>query len=247
MCTVTVVPVAGGVRLACNRDEQRTRPAALPPTLMKAACRHALAPVDPAGGGTWVAVSDAGLLLVLLNVTVEPGVRPPGVPRQTRGAIIPALLSCDTLSDAIARALALGSADYAPFRLVIADSLELAELRSEGSGVCLVRREPLLVPRLFTSSGLGDRLVEGVRGSLFADLFTPGTNWVARQDDFHRHSWADRPQVSVCMRRPEARTVSLTVVLLEPDRASLVYHPDAPDRPAVPMVLELDLHPGELP
>src|SRR5262249_11399645 len=68
MCTVTVVPTPGAVRLACNRDEQRTRPPALPPQVRRFGRRWAAFPVDPVGGGTWVAVNDTGLAMTVLNV-----------------------------------------------------------------------------------------------------------------------------------------------------------------------------------
>ena len=41
------------------------------------------------------------------------------------------------------------------------------------------------------------------------------------------------------MDRQDARTVSHTVVCLGPDRVTLTYHPDAPDRPADRHVVHL--------
>jgi hypothetical protein len=232
MCTVTVVPWRGLVRLAVNRDELRSRSAALPPEVRRFGSRQAILPVDPAGGGTWVAVNDAAVAMTVLNVTAEPGDGKTTVPELSRGTIIPALLSCDTLSEAVERALGLDARDYASFRLVMIDRAEVAELHSDGKQVGSVRRSALTAPHLFTSSGLGDGLVQGPRGSLFADLFGRSEDWVAAQDAYHRHCWPDRPHLSVCMRRPDARTVSHTVITLGPDRISLAYHPDAPDRPA---------------
>ena len=62
MCTVTVIPLAGnGRRLVSNRDEVRTRPPSSLPRDHAIAGGHALWPVDPTGGGTWIAVSDQGV------------------------------------------------------------------------------------------------------------------------------------------------------------------------------------------
>ena len=58
MCTVTLMRYDGGVRLACNRDERRDRPAALPPTSYACGKQRAIFPVDPVGGGTWIGVND---------------------------------------------------------------------------------------------------------------------------------------------------------------------------------------------
>jgi hypothetical protein len=244
MCTVTVVPVRDGVRLACNRDERRSRPVAFPPRVVRAGLRRAAAPVDAAAGGTWVAVTDAGLALALLNVNsgLEGAAGRP--PLRSRGSIIPDLLDCGTLVGALTRAAAFDPAHYAPFRLVLADRRQIAELRSDGRRTDAAPPADLVSPVLFTSSGLGDELVEAPRRDLFYATLTSSTDWATAQDDFHRHHWPDRPHLSVCMRREDARTVSHSVVFVTPSRATLTYHPDAPDRPQEPVTVNLDLLSG---
>lgn len=232
MCTVTVISLGGEARVAANRDELRSRPEAMPPEIRPFGRRWAILPVDPVAGGTWIAANDAGLAMTVLNVTVAPDLGMVVRPRLSRGTIIPALLSCEALSEAVERAGSLDARAYAPFRLVVIDRGELAELRSDGKQVRLVSREGLRLPRLFTSSGLGDGLVQGPRNELFMRQFTAAKDRVAAQDAFHRHSWPDRPHLSVCMRRPDARTVSHTVVTLRSETIALDYHAAAPDRPA---------------
>jgi hypothetical protein len=97
---------------------------------------------------------------------------------------------------------------------------------------------------MFTSSGLGDALVEAPRRALFDEWFVGVKleNQLERQDAFHRHQWPDRPELSVCMSRIDARTVSYTVVDLEADRATMTYYPDAPDRPVAPVQWSLAAH-----
>jgi uncharacterized protein with NRDE domain len=247
MCTVTVVPVRDGVRLACNRDERRSRPEAFPPRVVRAGARRAAGPVDAAAGGTWVAVTDAGLALALLNVNSGSGVASGHAPLRSRGTIIPDLLDCGTLAEALARAAAFDPALHAPFRLVLADRRQFAELRSDGRRTDAAPPADLVSSMLFTSSGLGDELVEAPRRELFRATFASGANRVAAQDAFHRYHWPDRPHLSVCMRREDARTVSHTVVSITPARATLTYHPDAPDRPREPVTVRLDLPPEEVP
>ena len=72
MCTVTLIPRPQGFRLAVNRDEQRTRPPATPPRVFQHAPQQALYPLDPPSAGTWVAVTNAGLALTLLNQKLPP-------------------------------------------------------------------------------------------------------------------------------------------------------------------------------
>ena len=50
MCTVTIIPIpdeGGIIRLACNRDESRERPAARPPTIQTVGQGRAVLPIDP--------------------------------------------------------------------------------------------------------------------------------------------------------------------------------------------------------
>jgi hypothetical protein len=230
MCTVTVVPAPETVRLACNRDELRLRPAALHPRVQQFGDRSAVLPIDPISGGTWIAVNDAGLVMTLLNVNQEQSKKETNAPMLSRGTIIPGLLHCDTLASAYAQATALEPTRYGRFRLVLASRKELAEVWSDGCHVRLLSPKQIASPLLFTSSGLGDRLVEEPRRRLFAEFFSQPGDFVARQQEFHRHRWLDRPQFSVCMHREDAQTVSHTVVSLGRDRVTLSYHPDAPDQ-----------------
>jgi hypothetical protein len=244
MCTVTVVPARETIRLACNRDELRSRAAALPPRVRQFGPRRAVLPVDPTSGGTWVAVNDAGLALTLLNV--NPKNRPaatPAVPL-SRGNIIPALLHADTPLAAAFSALTLDPSRYAPFRLVLVSQREAVELHSDGTRIRLRWRLGLTRPQMFTSSGLGDQAVEGPRRQLFGEYFDRPGDRLAQQDAFHRHRWPNRPHLGVCMERKDAQTVSHTLVSLRPDAVTLTYHPDAPDRPAEAVGLTLPITVG---
>ena len=244
MCTVTVVPARETIRLACNRDELRLRPVALPPRIQQFGPRRAVLPVDTTSGGTWVAVNDAGLALALLNVNGKKGpYATPAVP-QSRGKIIPALLHAETPVLAAVSALRLDPAQYAPFRLLLVNRREGVEVHSDGTRIRLVWRIGLTRPQLFTSSGLGDQAVEGPRRQLFGEFFDWPGDQFAQQDAFHRHRWPDRPHLSVCMDRRDARTVSHTVVSLGSDRVMLSYHPDAPGRPAEAVTLTLPIAVG---
>jgi hypothetical protein len=80
-------------------------------------------------------------------------------------------------------------------------------------------------PLMFTSSGLGDHLVEPPRRELFERSFEDldGADVATVQDAFHRHRWPDRPELSVCTSRHDAQTVSHTVVELLPDDVRMTY------------------------
>ncbi len=215
MCTLTVIPLRSGshgdpvgYRVATNRDESRMRAPALAPRPAIVSGVRALWPVDGHAGGTWIAANDRGVTLSLLNVNLS---RPPALPQRpkTRGAIIPALSDAATAQEAGRRLQDSELAHFAPFRMVAFDVEDIIEVRWDGDRVAV--RRSALAPACFVSSGLGDHLVEPRLG-LFASLLADGRLTPEDQDAFHRHVWADRPEISVMMSRADARTVSTTIV-----------------------------------
>jgi hypothetical protein len=208
MCTVSIVAAPALVRLVVNRDEQRTRPQAVEPCRHHLGTRHAVYPIDPIGPGTWVGVNDAGVAAALLNVTAVGRAASAGC--RSRGLIVPAVLDSDSLEDAVARAIGLPSTAFSAFRLIIVHRRRLAVVRGGGGERPRVQGQILRDPLVFASSSLGDRLVEPLRQTLFADLSLRIPDPLAVQQRFHRHQWAGRPHLSVLMARQDARTVSCT-------------------------------------
>ncbi len=153
MCTVTIIRQVNGIRLVCNRDEQRSRPAALPPRIESFGSHKAVLPIDPVGGGTWVAVSDAGLAFTLMNS--YPGAALPAPGEKSRGLIIPALLPCGKLADVLEVSRDFDAEPFAPFRLVVVDDRECIELANEGKRLRVRSREPLTAAALLCLIGIG--------------------------------------------------------------------------------------------
>jgi len=256
MCTVTLVSLNSAaastnvnvtgeaargrvIRMACNRDERHTRPAALPPEVRQIGSRRVILPIDPASGGTWVAVNDAGLAATVLNVNLGPERAANAGQRRSRGTLIPPLMGCASVVEADRVCAAIDPREYAAFRLILVDRTRVAHFRSDGESIDRACAPLDDLPRLYTSSGLGDALVEGPRRALFETMFSSHDPPAAAQDAFHRHAWPDRRHLSVCMDRADARTVSHTVVEIRPDGVRMTYIPDAPDRgrPLAPLSL----------
>ena len=220
MCTVSIVPSVSGFRIACNRDERRTRATADPPRIHRLGERHAIWPGDPTSGGTWIGANDAGLAMVLLNRRAPAR---PSAPVSSRGTIIPALLPGRSIETAVAAAGRLPWDHFEPFTLVIA----------QGRIVCDMtvgmrprwRMRTLCRPLLFTSSSLGDALVAIPRRRLFARLMRSGTSPLIGQGAFHRHAWPDRREISVLMSRADAATVSRTTLDVSARAVRMRYTP----------------------
>lgn len=250
MCTVSVIPIryaaspcrdaALGYRVVTNRDEQRDRSDAEPPRWRRLCAdgEPVVCPIDPRGGGTWVAATRCGLTLCLLNGNPRPyPALPPAGRLRSRGAIIPDLLSLGGVSPAEA-VDALAGMDleaFAPFTLLSIG------LERDGTGEqVMIRRAAWtrsslarsVVPSAGfceASSGLGDDIVQP-RLPLFRKIMAEHGHGPLAQDRFHAHTWPERPEISVMMNRPDARTVSVTTVEVssrpgEPVRVRMNYRP----------------------
>lgn len=256
MCTATWAfggrPGAWTLDLGFNRDERRTRPPAQPPRRRAApGGRPFLAPRDPLGGGTWLAVNDAGICVALLNhyeadqaaAAIPP---PPGTEAvaPSRGQVVWDLAGLGSV-EAIAGRLQAWVADTPPrpFRLLLLQGgarrlaltwrwdgrrLEATDLAED-------------LPFLSSSAYRGPEVVAGRRELYRAASGEPGGTWSRR--DFHRGHRPSRGAWSVCMHRSEARTVSYSQVEVAEGCATLRYAAGSPCRAALGPALSLEIVP----
>jgi len=233
MCTVTIVPYQDGFRLVCNRDERRDRQIALPPSVRRLASVSAAYPSDPEGGGTWVGLNDAGVVATLLNRTVDTVADRDSVGSSSRGLIVPRLLRCRSLIEALDQVAALDVTQFRLFRLLVVQRMAAAVVTSDGASVSL-ETMTLSQPIMLTSSSLGDAFVELPRRRLFERMVLSGEpQWLRAQRTFHAHQWPSRQEISVRMERADARTVSRTVISVTSRALDLRYTPIRSDERAV--------------
>ncbi|MFN7021098.1 MAG: NRDE family protein [Phycisphaerales bacterium] len=246
---------ARGYRVVTNRDEQRDRTGAEPPRWrrLSAGGEAVVCPIDPMGGGTWVAATLGGLTLCLLNGNPRPyPALPPAGRLRSRGGIIPELLGLGEVSPAEA-VDALADMDleaFAPFTLLAiglerGGTGERAKIcRAAWSRSSLVRSVVTAACVCEVSSGLGDDLVQP-RLPLFWAIMSEHGHGPLAQDRFHAHAWPERPEISVMMSRPDARTVSVTTVEVsarpgEPARVRMTYRPIGTASPDAPLRTSLE-------
>ncbi len=221
MCTLTVINLKTdegklGYRLVMNRDELRTRSRAQPPEWREVEGVRAIWPVDPDGGGTWIAAAETGLTLALVNANPEPKPALPDDPI-SRGLIIPRLIASEGIEGVVDGFETIEVERYAPFRLVVVDLAEGESGIEPRIAVVDWNRQELAIethldgPICMVSSGLGDSVVEPRLG-LYEEMLAGAGLSVANQDRFHAHKWGDRPELSVLLNRELARTVSVTAV-----------------------------------
>ena len=222
MCSVTLVPFDDGFSLACNRDERRDRPPAIPPSIHRLTRRRAVYPVDPVAGGSWIGINDVGLTVALLNRTIVPNL--PTDTRLSRGLIVPSLLDRSSLAEALDAANALDVARFNLFRLLLVHGRHGAILSSNGHALALEQID-VTAPHLLTSSSLGDQVVDEPRRRLFERLVINGPPSLCAQHRFHCHQWPDRRDLSVLMERTDARTVSQSFVTVSSGLKRFRYLP----------------------
>ncbi|MCC5843194.1 MAG: NRDE family protein [Verrucomicrobia bacterium] len=205
MCTASWRLATGNAELWFNRDEQRCRPAALPPHTDD---KGATYPIDPQGGGTWIFVNRHGLIAALLNGYTSP---PPG-PLRSRGLLLKELSDCADLnafSFHLTQAVALDR--YNAFQVI---ALQHTARVWQWDGREL-REQDVPLPML-TSSSFEPESVGNARRTHYVDTVRdPLRPTGAELDAFH--AWHDpvKPHVSVRMSRSVARTVSFVRVRVQ--------------------------------
>ena len=237
MCTVAFLAEAtGGYLLGHNRDESRSRSRGLPPTRLWAGDRTVLAPRDPDGGGVWIGVNDAGVTLCLLNAAEADASRLPPAPK-SRGLVQAEALHLDSIQTAVehlARTRAVLDGVRA-FHLVVVEPGTRGRPPRVGrfrwDGLRARWDHPVGPSSLFVSSSLDQAAAERERFAswdrLLARERSPDRDRLARWLASHE---PERGPLSVCMHRPEARTVSRTLVRVSGATAEMAYVDGPPCR-----------------
>ena len=214
MCTLTYRLTEQGYQLFFNRDEQRTRPQAIQPTkntLLKSAY-----PIDPTGGGTWIAVHETGVSLALLNY-YQAQIDPRFKNFVSRGVIIPHLLS--HIDDIHQQLLNMDLSVYQAFQLCVFNhDLSAQNNKMEQACQYIWDGQQLTFATLsvetslpITSSGVDYDTVYAYRQQQFNHLIAGKKTTTADYIKYHQHQ-GESGKCSVKMYREDAKTVSFTQI-----------------------------------
>ncbi|WP_440905585.1 NRDE family protein [Catenovulum sp. SX2] len=235
MCTLTWQMLEGGYRLLFTRDEQRSRaPALLPQVDEKLA---AVYPLDPQGQGTWIATNKQGQTWCLLNLYAEPNAEPTNIrpiqAKNSRGEII---LMCleqlthSTLSDEQIKdwlQLLCESKGFTPFTLCyfpeVTEQQDYQPKYWQWDGQQITQGS---LPKMFTSSGKLFSEVKNNRQAVFAHM--PKVNQQDAQWAFHQSHVPLKSHLSVCMHREDAKSISLTEVIVKNNLQQMSYWQSSP-------------------
>ncbi|MBI2379472.1 MAG: NRDE family protein [Gammaproteobacteria bacterium] len=218
MCTLSWRHWPGAYELYFSRDEQRRRAPALPPRYDEA--RDCLMPLDPAGGGTWLAVNRSGLSLCLLNDYAQnTAVRV----RQSRGSLVRELIARAEMATLESDLRGRCGDGYAPYVLV-ALSPESKPRAWRWDGLRLAAfapRAPLCSSAVLRREAQRERraLWARLRREMAAETVLPA---------FHASHEPGMGALSVCMHRSDAQTVSLSHVRVDAAEIRFRYQAGPP-------------------
>ncbi|MEZ5356124.1 MAG: NRDE family protein [Bryobacteraceae bacterium] len=219
MCTVTWLHEPGGYHLLCNRDEKLARDPAHPPAEFVRHGVRVVAPVDPASGGSWIAVNEFGVATVLVNGDGSP---PPG--QCSRGLLTLELATAGSVLDAARRASHIYWNGYAPCTVAMLEAGRPAfVIVWDGVQPRLLTDGDSCLP-LTSSSFAPDRARE-CRTREFARR-AGGPDGLFRFHQSHaRARGGERRALSPCMHRDASATVSFSWIHVDANDIRFFYAP----------------------
>jgi len=182
-------------------------------------------PVDPQGGGSWIATNEHALTIALLNY-YEADANHSEEPKRSRGLLVKDLAACKTLLQAENYLHAAQVTEYAPFHLLVFAGVQ-HPIWWSWNGSQLQQR--LLTTGVLSTSAWGSRWVPELRAQyLQRHLHT------MREDSEHlqlmRQSKPYSNSIAVAMQRTDAMTVSTTVIKVTSADTQLTYYEGHPSQ-----------------
>ncbi len=210
MCTVTYLPrLKSGYILTSNRDEKVERPSAFAPALKFTGNQNILLPTDALHFGTWIACSDTGRALCLLNGGIFKHIPLPEY-KKSRGLVLIDAFDYLDGSDFVLRYDLTG---IEPFTLIFIDQGKLNEIKWDGSNVYLKRLNPLQ-PYIWSSVTLYSEEIINQRKIWFDEWLSKNPDHeVENILDFHHFAGSGNVENDIQMNRDNfLKTVSITSV-----------------------------------
>ncbi len=226
MCTVSFMARKRGYLLAMNRDEQLSRAKGLPPKTILVEGRTVICPSEP-GGGTWIALNDAGVAFALINwysVKATAGENP-----LSRGCVVHCVSAQNSAAAASERLAKLPLGRIAPFRLVGIFPARHEVFEWRWNLKRLDCRKHRWQPQQWISSGHDEPAAQGIRSKTFRLALRQKSagrlDWLRR---LHRSHTPLPGPFSTCMHRADAATVSYTEISVSFRQAGMAYAREAP-------------------
>ncbi len=251
MCTISWLFSSSGYHVFFNRDEQKTRPLAIPPSIRMENETQTIMPIDPKGNGTWCAVNEYGFTFALLNFYQG---RLPKGRLNSRGKLVKACAGFDSIDNAISYLNSQNHAKIAPYSLLCfspSNHGESSALSSLKAGVRMIRWDGKILTDTgietgqegpLMSSSVNYEQVFASRLTVYREIITSKSDSENLVSDFlrlHASHSPERSAHSICMHRDEAHTVSFSHIEVGLSEVNFSYANGAPCEATVEKVASL--------
>jgi hypothetical protein len=220
MCTVTYLPLHKGFILTSNRDERLLRKPSTAPQIQIINDVSVLFPRDTEANGTWMATSQNGKSICLLNGAFEPHHHNPPY-RKSRGLVVLDFFENNTAEEFNAEYDLKG---IEPFTMVIVEKHALYELRWDGTKKYFTELNPQ-IPHIYSSATLYTKPVIAMREKWFADWLTQHTEYLVNEILIF-HLFAGEGDTATQIRMSRAgivQTVSITSIVVDGETHNMYY------------------------
>ncbi|MCH8536999.1 MAG: NRDE family protein [Alkalimonas sp.] len=225
MCTLSWQYHDRQLKLVFNRDEQRARAAAQPPELYQQDGVQAMMPLDPAGGGSWLAANEDGFVVCLLNDYTS-SFQPAEDERQSRGLLVRQLAHCRSWLELDSWLQPELMQRYAPFKLLIFYQQQ-EPLLWHWNGNHL--QQSLAVRSPVSSSSAMPRLIPRLRERRIQRLMSAPID-ASTHLALHRQAKPLHRFFGIAMQREKVQTVSITMVNWQSNHIEMTYWGGHPAR-----------------
>ncbi len=203
-----------------NRDEKVARPTAIPPQKYVVNKKNVYYPKDPQAGGTWYAVSESGVVVVLLNGAEEKH-EPKSSYLRSRGLIVLDLISSNSSFEAWNSIDLMG---IEPFTIVLYQEQKLYQLRWDEVHKTTLQLD-LNQSYIWSSTTLYSKEIREYRRSFFQEFLLSREITADTILAFHKYTNSDDQENGLIINRNnEMRTLSITQTVIQGNNVLLSYH-----------------------
>jgi hypothetical protein len=219
MCTVSFVRVNDAVIITSNRDEHIQRENAAAPGFHILANKKIIFPKDARAGGSWFAVADNGVVLVLLNGAFKKHISQPPY-RKSRGLILLEIIEAD---EPVSFFKALNLDKIEPFTIILYQPDLLHDLRWDGEQKH-EKKLNISGNYIWSSSTLYTDAIITLRENLFEQfMLSPAGITASDIHDFHASSNGDHENGFIINRQTGMKTFSITQAVVHCNTVNFLH------------------------
>lgn len=237
MCTASWWQNGTTLDFFFNRDELHTRAEELPPHRFDKIKPHYLAPLDPQGKGSWLAVNTCGLIVALLNFyDYDCGQVAPLAAPTSRGLLLLNQATCPSVQAVSSQLNSAGLPNYRPFLMLALKPREGGRLfRWNGERLAQLAIESAV--GFITTSSFKPAAVRAARSMRFEQLANSATETLSYLETFHKSRNEADGALGILMNRPDARTRSISHIHISTENIVFTYHKIAQDGSVAPKLI----------